>query len=75
MTSTSRDGADDPLADLRADFDLMELERQLDLSKKNGIPLVEVYEHLKEITPEPEWRDHLQECINRLKERDRCDAP
>jgi hypothetical protein len=71
----SGDGVHDPLADLRADFDLVEMERQLALGEKKGIPLAEVYEHLKAITPEPEWRDHLQKCINRLKERDRCDTP
>jgi hypothetical protein len=59
----SSEGSDDPLADLRADFDLAEMERHLAEDEKCGIPLVEVYEHLKAITPEPKWRDHLQERI------------
>ncbi len=61
--------------DLYADFDLAEMERRLVEDEKCGVPLTEVYERLKAITPEPEWRDHLQQQIDQLKARDRCDTP
>jgi hypothetical protein len=65
---------EDPLGDPHADFDLAEAERQL-ARKEKGFTLVEVYEHILGITPEPYWRGFLQAQIDRLKERDRCDTP
>ncbi len=50
------------------------IEQQLIASNGKTYTLVEVYEHLLSITPEPLWRDQLQKLIDRLKERDRCDT-
>jgi hypothetical protein len=66
---------DGRLVDLYAEFDLAAMEKEKARNGKNGVPLAEIYEQMKAMTSEPEWHDHLQEQINRLKERDRCDTP
>jgi hypothetical protein len=73
LNGSAEDGAD-PLADLRGEFDMAAVEREMALNEK-GSTLAEVYEHLLTITPEPGWRAYLQEKIARLKERDRCATP
>jgi hypothetical protein len=65
---------EDPLADLRADFDVAAIEREMATNDK-WYTLAEVYEHILSITPEPYWRGYLQAQIDRLKERDRCATP
>jgi hypothetical protein len=67
------ENGDDGLVDLREDFDLGEVEKMLASNEGKGVTLVGVYEYLLDITPEPQWREHLQKQIDRLKERDRCD--
>jgi hypothetical protein len=63
-----------PEKDPLAEFDLEEVERER-ARNEPGCTLAEVYEHLLAITPEPYWRAHLQERIERLKEQDRCGTP
>jgi hypothetical protein len=54
--------------------DLPDLERRK-ANTAGAMTTRELFEFLKSITPEPEWRDHLQQHIDRLAERERCDAP
>jgi hypothetical protein len=61
------DRAGGDLEDLRADFDLAEIERRFDPTAE-GFPLSEVYEHLKTLTPSPETRSYLQKKIDALGE-------
>jgi hypothetical protein len=51
---------EDPLADLRADFDMAAVEREM-ASHPPTFTLAEVYEHILAITPEPGWRADLEE--------------
>jgi hypothetical protein len=57
-----------------SEADLPELRRR-QATEGRGVTTRELFEYLKSITPEPEWRDHLQQHIDRLAERERCDAP
>jgi phosphoglycerate dehydrogenase-like enzyme len=63
----------DPSTDGEDAAEVAEIERQMTLHVK-GYTLAEVFEHLKGLTREPEWREYLQNKIDRLKERDRCDT-